>query len=34
MLKNAYSFAQMKAVAAHLIWEEYKNETSKILLHN
>ena len=30
MLNNAYSFAQIKAVANHLIWEENKNGTSKI----
>jgi uncharacterized protein YpbB len=30
MLNNAYSFAQIKAVANHLIWEENKNETLKI----
>jgi uncharacterized protein YpbB len=30
MLNNAYSFAQIKAVANFLIWEEHKNEASKI----
>lgn len=30
MLNNAYSFAQIKAVANHLIWQENKNGASKI----
>jgi hypothetical protein len=30
MLNNAYSFAQIRAVANHLLWEENKNGTQKI----